>query len=306
MRTAFPVASIVLLASTALAQSLSLSNNAACNAQVTVGAGSQTNTLPAGPMPAQGSLDAAMLPFAGARLDWRTAAWAAGMSATIDLSTSCSGSGFTVSAALPAVDLVLQLANPTARPVVVELGQVTSATAGTATPLLRVDVGDDGSDELTQQMQGAVVVAQVAPTPLRIRVRAAMQVTGTAGAATSLVISCRPADGQVVPIAFGCSGSYYEAVPTFSGDVQVMVGTTFIDPAVAVFGFGVSPLLLPSQPFQVCLLMPRPDVLLMLMPWQPVTLPIPPAARPFVFYTQTVGLGSELLMTSTAYQVSMN
>ncbi|MCB9877210.1 MAG: hypothetical protein H6835_06355 [Planctomycetes bacterium] len=307
MRFASILTGLTLLSSALPSQSITATNTVACDARVTFGGSTQVTTLPVGPLPSVGNLQNALPPYGEARLDWLTYANAAAIGAEIDLTAEASSSLVQAQAAVSDVDFVLQLGNATSRTVILELYQLTSATAGTATPLLRVDVDDDGSDELTEAQQGTTVtsVRQIGPTPLTVRIRASMQVVGDAAAQTHLYLRCYPTD-DVFPIALGCTATSYQVQPTFSGDLQLMAAPAWGDPAVAVLGFDVAPVLLPGQRWQVCLLIPTTDVLLLLMPWQPITLPIPAAARPATLYTQTVGLGADFLTTSTAFGVALH
>jgi hypothetical protein len=99
----------------------------------------------------------------------------------------------------------------------------------------------------------------------------------------------------VAPSLAGCGLGELEVRPAWDVDgVAVRVAKTQWPGhlQVAVFGLGTS--LVPlgpspaSTPLAPCLLLPSPDLLVLLPPAAPFLLPIPPAARPIAIHAQAV------------------
>jgi hypothetical protein len=93
----------------------------------------------------------------------------------------------------------------------------------------------------------------------------------------------------------------FTVAPTFTNS-GVLVTSDFL-PSVTVFGFGQNPTLLPSVPSGTCLLLPTPDVLVLMTPGQPFSVALPAAVRPIVFHAQLAVVTPAAILTSDAYQI---
>jgi hypothetical protein len=165
------------------------------------------------------------------------------------------------------------------------------APAGVPVPRVEIDIGANGSVELSQ----AGIVPQIinvpatgAPLPFGVTIDAGLATPGSLRA--EVRITARPSNGVAANRMYaGCA--FLELVrvaPTWSGGIEYQaVGANPLFPIVAVLGLHVQPTLL-SGTGVPCLLFPTPDVLSFL-PYSTVeTLPIPPAVRPFDFWLQPV------------------
>ena len=172
-----------------------------------------------------------------------------------------------------------------------------------------VDVGDDGTIELSHTSPSDLVTLQITlgPTPLTIRIHNAIAQT-TAGATNSrLAITTVPtANIQMTPAVLGCDTSHRQfAQTTFDSEIQLgVIGPLHTtQPSVMLLGTSLQPFLLPSSTTFPCLLLPSPDVAL--FPGQQfINLQAPPSVRPFSFWVQSVVLHPTELRTTDAIFVN--
>lgn len=179
-----------------------------------------------------------------------------------------------------------------------------------ASETYQVDVGDDGTIELTEDpfSFGFVEIpVTLGPQPLPVRLFVTTT-SGPLGVQTSLNISARPDNGLAIdPAAFGCSGlsDDFRCTPIFGNDgVRFELNPVLSSqgfPTVIALGLDVAPVLLPGvQPGLPCLLLPRPDAVLTGYGYDQA---IPPAVRPIALWGQAVFLEQGFLRTSAAYRV---
>jgi hypothetical protein len=197
-----------------------------------------------------------------------------------------------------------------------------TGTAGVGLPLQRIDVGNDGSFEITESAPAfdGVPNLSLGPTPLPVRVLLQIraedlqQSTTLRSIFTTLELHF-VADNQlsIQPITPGCAPYDLVVEPSFvgnglqiSGRSYFSPGSGFYDMAFVVLGTGVQPVTLPSSfSFPGCLLLPSPEIVVPLPPFARLQLPLPAAVRPITFLVQGVdlwgsGLGytDELLPTN--------
>ena len=289
------------LATIVAAQTITLASPTGGSVLTAFGASVQTSSLPAGPMAAAGSLQSQQASSTNSTLTWYSTTTPTWMSMNLQLDASANSTVAASAAAIAAVEVVMQVSSPTPRATRLVLNRNYSATAGAPTPQLRIDVGDDGSYELMESWpQSSVgIVMQLGPTPLPIRLSAGMLVTGHQAAQGDLAVQCMPAD----PVSLagpGCTGVFYEPQPTFAGDLLLSTSNAWPDPSLAVIGLSYAPVVFPSFPQTFCLLVPSPDLLILLPASGTETLVVPPAARPITLWTQAIPLdGGPLTMTSS-------
>lgn len=273
--------------------------------------GQQTTTLPAGPMAAQGyqlAVAGAGSLVAVADLTWTAAASPYAIDVYLTASVQVP--------ALPGVatsgpfEVMITVAFPTQISTTIELSNVTVATPGTVSPTARADVFDDGTYELDETTAGTATLPwiPIGPTGLVISclLDAASAVEGSVVA--GLHVRILPGETESTLLFPGC-GLDYVVSPRLDGNVDFAVGNVQAGINLAVFGLSTQPLLLGSQvltpggPAMPCVLLPQPDLIVFLPAPTAETLVIPPAARPFVLFSQGVRIDGSGFTTSPAYQI---
>lgn len=299
-----------LLASSLLAQTVSITLTAATPLTARASAGGQfvSNTLPVGPIAMPVQLNAVAGPGGGeARMHNQFSASVRSSAADCFWFQTATVDG-TVGdfADMGPADVVWIITASAPATVDVTLRRDFLGTAGAVVPAHRMDFGDDGLFEFTELSAPTQLFAavQVGTTPLRIRMRSHLQQDGPGLALLSMAIEVAPANAVYVrQNLIGCSNDPLILRPTFVGrgiEIEVISG---FHPEFAVFGFGLQPQLLGSVPLP-CWLLPQADVVLLLPPSVPFTVPLPSAIRPLTFYVQSVGATAQGLTTSSGYQVT--
>lgn len=306
MQTMRILALLGLLASSGVAQSMSLSALTAMPVLAQALALPQTATLSAGALQPTGSVGAVAGGGTHALLSWVASASDVRMSflASIDCAVGSAGLLSTVGAG----DLLVSLSLPVATPVNLRLVPTISGPAGASIPLLRVDVGNNGSIEMSEMdaaTGGVGIPVTVGPVPLPIKVSLAASIAVPGTMAALVTIDAEPQNGtQVFPVYPGCGGHPYEVRETFGGDLRCWTTTSFppLPNTASVLLFGLTPQVVPfgSSPYGPCLVVPSPDVLFFAPGTTSVFLSIPAAVRPITIFTQAVMLqGSPLWMQPT-------
>lgn len=268
-----------------------------------------SQSQPAGPLPLLGTVQAQTAGFeATARANWSF--WASTQAATFDLYLS------TVAAAVPGAiatsgehEVLVHLRSSAPMTADLQLSATLAATAGTPTPLVRIDVSDDGLGDLSEASPSGMVVLNLSPAPLPVRLRARAE--AGAGGLQSVHVSLRLVphnDLTIVPFVTGCTyESSLQATPSFLGqglDFQVLSGAPQ-DLHVLVLGLAAAPIALPPIAGSPCILLPQPDLVIPLPPWSYLEhVSIPPAVRPLQLFAQAARLGSAGILLTDGLMVS--
>jgi hypothetical protein len=291
---------------TAQTVSVTLAAAASTTLRADVGGLLVTQALPAGPLAAVGSLRAEqLLPPAGiafSQCDWHCSAsstevrgsfaWFAGVTAPPPSFADTT-----------LLDMVMTVNVSAPLAVFVEVGRETHLSAGATIAVQRVDVGNDGSFEVTETTPATVVLgpfAVGAALPVRVQLRAAQTGEGTAlaGHTIRVVPSNDLVIGSGVPL--GCAADQLQLLPSFVGRGIALRSSPNLpgDLAVAVLGATVQPIVLPPQTLP-CLLLPALDFTVLLPATATADLPLPAAFRPIGFWAQAVVLSSLGGLTTT-------
>ena len=288
----------------AVAQSVSLTANVATTCVAVSGAQVQSSTLPAGAMPAHGGLGAATaFSVAFASCDWSATVSPIGIN--VDLLQSCSlAAGGTV-ASCGLLDIGVDLTAPVPMQVTVRVAKQIVVSAAVGAPLLRVDVRDDGTFEVTEGFGGThYAPVTLGPVPVRVRVLMDASITMPGQVSSWLSLDVLPETSTMsTPVVGGCGALNHGAQPRFDGNLDLYFGAQTFPFGVVVLGLSPQPLLLGLLPHAGCILMPSPDLLLLALPNTTSTLTIPPAARPVTIWTQALGLDVVGLGTSDGFRV---
>lgn len=268
-----------------------------------------SQSQPAGPLPLFGLLQAQTAGFeVTARANWSF--WASTQAATFDLHLS------TVAAPLPGAsatsgehEVLVQLRSSVPMTADLQLSATLAATAGTPTPLVRIDVYDDGLGDLSEASPYGTVVLNLSPTPVPVRLRA--RVEAGAGGLQNVHVGLRLVphnDLTIVPFVTGCTDeSALTATPSFLGqglDFQVVSGTPQ-DLHVLVLGLAAAPIVLPPIAGLPCILLPQPELVIPLPPWSYLEhVSIPPAVRPLQLFAQAARFGSAGILLTDGLMVS--
>ena len=276
-----------------------------------VGGQAVTQVVPAGPLANSGLLRAEqLLPPTG--IAFSQFDWASSVSTTEVRSTFLYIAGVTAPppsfADTTVLDVLMTVNMPASGAVLVELTNATHATNGSLVAVRRVDVGNDGSFEMTETSPPIVLLGPIAAgtsLPVRVQLQAAQNAEGTVSAATTIRVV--PSNDLVIGggIPAGCAADELALQPSFVGrgialrSLPVLPG----DLAVAVLGTTVQPLSLPPLALP-CLLLPAPDVTFVLLPHVTVDVPLPAAVRPIGFWAQAVVVSSSgRLATTNSFSV---
>lgn len=245
-------------------------------------------------------------PGVSATIDWYVSTDAGALQFALEAAALVATNG---AASVGDVQLQLLLDNPTQVPLELRLARSFAASAGSTVPSLRIDVGADGSFELTEADAEAQSVVFLAggtwPRPVRFQLSASAQSFEVMRSRLSLTVV--PQATSVLPIAQGCSTADFQVLPRFDGSLGYAIDPLHAGLSAAVFGLGQQPLYLGNQTsggvVLPCLLLPTPDVIAYIPTAGMQLLPLPPVVRPVVFRAQSVQLLPTGFGTSAASQV---
>jgi hypothetical protein len=285
-------------------QSVTLAAPVATQVSVQTVQGQSTNPVWPGPVAASSSVVAQVGLFDRAESQWSTFAGAtvAGFEGRVRLDLANPG----VASVHPG-ELLFTLTVPAGGSVLLDYAITVQAPAGVPMPRVEIDVGNDGTVDLTQASilpQTIGVPATGLPMPFRVTIDAALAIPGSLRA--EVRITARPSNGVAVNRLYaGCTFlELLRVLPTWSGGIAYHGWVSSpLDPVVAVLGLQVQPTLLSSGGLP-CLLFPTPDVLVFLPSSTTHTLAIPQAVRPFEFWLQ--GVHPFALETSWAFWITAN
>jgi hypothetical protein len=300
------ILTVAALATAGAAQSLIATVNVTANVVVAAGPQVLTQSLFPGPLFLNGQIlvqTPAQPAYALSSLTWWSDQSSTGLA--LDVAQNCQlGSGATSAASGP-FDVRVDLAAPTNTEVTLELTKLLITSAGLPAPVLRVDIGNDGTFEFTEtSMPSVQAVLTLGPTRVPVRIVMDMAITQTGVAHSHLWLRVLPYTYMsVTSYVAGCSDYQYAALPTFGGDLQCAPSAPATLLSVAVFGLGTQPVLLGGTYRGPCVLLPTPDLVVFAPASSPVTLTIPQAARPITIWTQGVLLEPVGLTTTPAYRV---
>jgi hypothetical protein len=292
---------LILLVPTALAAQTVTLTGTVTNAiviEARVGTLVNTATQPAGPLPPSnlgqvsiplGAQGQALLNF-GSSLTSNGPALGFGLEA---YASSTALGGAAVSTTTGLVDVLLQAT--ASAPVLADLvpERQVASTSGTAMPRLCIDVGDDGSFEITEFVGSSVLGLALGPVPTPIRVQFEAGTIGTQTVSARFGFTLVGSNQlQIRSIYAGCVASQLFVQPSFVG---TGVGLTMAplgagNLSVAVIGTSVQPIVSPLFVYPGCLLLPAADVLLALPAFTTVEIPLPAAVRPVSLWVQALEL----------------
>lgn len=286
-------------ATNALAQTLQISAPAPITQSIGLGAPIfpvYVDTVPSGPLPASGNRFLGQTDL-NAELQWTSTSHptllAFTMAWIVDLDSGPFG------ASLQSQGLLLALSTPTPSNARLELEAWNFAFVG-ATPVLSIDVFDDGVLEVGPQVPFTTLPIVLGPTPTIVRVR--IDGNQVNSGSSGLRLNCFPdGDARVTRWNVGCDIVPFAAVPTFDGN--------FLTEGLALPGSVTIGVLSPNLQGNLlgtfgnlpCLLLPAPDVLLPTTSSLITPIVVPPALRPFAFFGQGVGFGAGGLVTGDAF-----
>lgn len=301
-RTPSVFAALACLPSLVMAQSLTLQAVQAVPLTAQIGAASQTSTVPAGPLAAVGQVAANAATFGGAtgvELAWQS--YAASSALSVEITARCDAVGFVVGqSTAPTSDFLVSLAAPFAGAAQVVLEKDAAGVSWAQVPVTRIDVGNDGSEELTEQLVGnpPPVPITLGPVPVLVRCTLGAQLNGPGSVLGRVRLRIVPRDTLVAPWGNGCGGIGLALAPRFDGGLESVYQPTSLELGVRVYGLAAQPLPLGAIQGFPCLLLPRPDLVVLAAPWSQEVLPIPAAARPLTLFVQAVALAPEGLAVS--------
>ena len=173
---------------------------------------------------------------------------------------------------------------------------------------MRVDVGNDGSFEVTELSFPGTGVPGISlgTQPLAVRVQFRAGTTRAEGINSRLILRFVPVNNlYIAPAVSGCTSDWFFVEPSFeSTGVDLGVQTMLPgDLAVGVVGLGLQPVA-GVFVYPGCVLLPSPDLLVVLPQGAVVNLPLPASVRPQTLWAQAVvlqgsGIGVWFGLTTT-------
>lgn len=299
------ITSLLAFVAVAPAQGFTLSAPVATTVTLQVPTGTTSTQVPAGPLLASG--DAILqTPSSFASFSWGGSAHST--YANVSARARCLLSAAGGSASVVPGELLYTLTVPPGF-VYFETEITIVGTAGAPIPHVRIDLGADGVVDLTEASSpGPQTIGLPVPSgtfAIRISVDAALVGAGVVDA--SARVTARPGSGvSSSMILYGCGADPFGVWPTWNGGIEYGGASPSPFPRVAVLGLQVQPLLLQALTSPPCLLLPSPDVLVLLSTWAPQSLAIPAAVRPIMIVAQAVEVDPLGLLTSNAFQVFAN
>lgn len=182
----------------------------------------------------------------------------------------------------------------------IEITNEISGPSWALIPVTRVDVGNDGSEEFSEQLVGGGTAIPVTfgPVPLVVRCTLGAQLSGSGNLLGTLRLRIVPRDTFVAQWVSGCGGIDLQTAPRFDGGLESVYVPSLVEPGVLVFGLASQPLSLGSIGGFPCFLLPRPDVVVLAAPFTSQVLPIPAAVRPLNVFVQAVAFSYGSLAVS--------
>lgn len=189
------------------------------------------------------------------------------------------------------------------------LSRTSPITPGAVLAGVSVDIGNTGNLVPLWASPLSAAMPVFGAQPLEVRVVFDAVTVTNGGSTTELNLELLP-DNQltVVQSAVSCvwpAPLTLRVTPSFvQRGVEIMAPVTQ-GLAVLVLGLSSSPFLLPTPVSLPCLVVPTPDVLLLVPPnvVTGIQIPLPAAVRPASFHAQVVRLSSVGLLTSDAYVI---
>jgi len=315
MQRLLPLAALVAVAtgSAARAQQVTIQASAVTPIAVwnwTYWGTQQTSTLPAGPLPAAGSVEQLGGPWAS--VSWLTQSSASETSFGI-LSQRSSLQPSVMVAGTDAFEVVLDLSAPSARAIELVLERADASPNQAQPATVSIDIGNDGIVEYADlPTNGPITLSGLTAGPNPLQVSLAMSATsigsfGTWGtASTDVLVRVRPDnDVTIVKEVDGCvpgQPGFDAPVPVFA-DAGVDLHFT---PGLLIASAQSTPILwTPSSPLPFvgpCLIVPSPDILL----WEPsgtLHVALPPEVRPGQLHLQVAFLTPTGVGASDGYQL---
>lgn len=277
---------------------------ATCSASI--GGVAQTSTLPAGPLATNGFLNAnsgALGTVVAANVGWSSDG--SSTEAAFDIQHTISSVGTASPTGSTDIEFVVALSTPVATPVWIHLVRWQNVSAGTPTPLLRVDVADDGVVDMTEASPPQFLGFVLGPQPLPVRFRMQASAAGIA----NVLHRCRltVVSGHPLPITrllLPCDVPQLTCEPTFAGTVRMTTQPVPNGLMVLALGLGAQltplPPSLPAPPF--CAWLPTPDSVQFLPQWS-YDLAIPAAFRPATLYAQALVLTPGSITPTDAFRI---
>jgi hypothetical protein len=198
---------------------------------------------------------------------------------------------------------------PMYMPVIVEVSVQASSTMPTGNlPLCEIDFDNDGTYEFQASTGNASgVVRRNLATQWFVRVRTQQAVAGSP-AGIDMVVHVRVRRDlmfMAYPLLAPCASAALEIEPTFAGPVRFEL---FPPPSTVINGLGLLVLGAAMQPFGLptsppCLVVPRPDAVVITPGDGRVRVPVPPQLRPFGVFAQGAVFTLGGAMPTIAYDV---
>ncbi|MEZ6037934.1 MAG: hypothetical protein R3F29_10665 [Planctomycetota bacterium] len=263
--------------------------------------------MPAGPVGASGGVSTGPFTSAQASVGWNSSATTRAVRVWLAEDLLSMGGGS--SAQVDAHEFLVTFTPSGVAPSVLRISRMSSVSGGTTFPGIAVDIGNTGSALPITVNTFSAAMPALGAQPLEVRVVFDAASVSNGEAFSQLAFELLP-DNQLsfVPSATSCAPTVplpLQLEPSFvqrGVEIAAPIGPL---PAVLVIGWSSSPFLLPTPVSLPCLVVPSPDVLLLVSPNAELRLsiPLPLALRPATFHAQTVALSSIGLLAGDAYMI---
>jgi hypothetical protein len=273
------------------------------------------SSVPAGPLPAFGQLLATPAAGVSASVSWNATAADSGAFLALSHSLAIAG-GATGSGSVGPLEFRVTLTASSAASAAIEVRRSDNLGGSIGAATIALDLNNDGNYEIPDLSIGSYLSpfsAALSATPFQFRVKISNQAAAPGVSGGQVVIQAMPDIGiTVTPTAVNCSpvpDVIFFGYPVFTNSGYVFRADAIYGSrlAVMVVGLAQQPILLPQLGPAPCILVPRPDVLLPVLPSQDVTfgIPLPASVRPVTLQGQLVYLEPQgQLSVSDAWAVS--
>lgn len=294
-----------------LAAQISVSLTALTPITTTATEGLITNTFtrPAGPLPTAYLEQDSTIPGTGTSASFASDAEVRNDEASCYVGVACSNNTAAAVTSINTIELLVNFTAAVPTPVRMSLEFTSLLPPGAVVPQALIDVDNDGSIDYANGNQLSWIPPRtIGPAGWQFRIIVDANLAQLGWLGNDLRIVLKPDnDVLVVPAVVGCISQGPNVAPSFlDRGITVREVTGGVIPRVFVFGLQAQPVLLPSATSFPCLLLTRPDVVLLAPSFASFAIALPASVRPATIWIQGVELHAGAVLTNSGVRVTAN